>query len=86
MIPRIDHYQYAGQYVGISVNCSSFFCSFNFYEMNELHTEEFVEWIRQRKILYDLNDPNYKNIRMKDDLWHECAQAFDLESNMVTTI
>lgn len=35
------------------------------------YTEELIETVKKYPILYDLNHPDYKNIRKKDKVWME---------------
>lgn len=37
--------------------------------------EQLIEEVRGRPILYDLGQENYKNIKQKDIVWREVADA-----------
>ncbi|XP_074042015.1 uncharacterized protein [Leptinotarsa decemlineata] len=42
-----------------------------------LSTEELIESVRVKPILYDLTNSEYKNIKKKDKIWDEIAESFE---------
>ncbi|XP_074041526.1 uncharacterized protein [Leptinotarsa decemlineata] len=43
-----------------------------------LSTEELIENVRVKPILYDLTNSEYKNIKKKDKIWDEIAESFEV--------
>ncbi|XP_037528912.1 uncharacterized protein LOC119406252 isoform X2 [Rhipicephalus sanguineus] len=43
--------------------------------------EEFVEAVQQHRFLYDRNEPDFKNVAMKEAMWEAIGQQFGLSGN-----
>lgn len=48
---------------------------------NAFPVEEFVEAVQQHRFLYDRNEPDFKNVAMKEAMWEAIGQQFGVSGN-----
>ncbi|KAL1438800.1 hypothetical protein MTO96_047727 [Rhipicephalus appendiculatus] len=51
------------------------------YRDNGFPVEEFVEAVQQHRFLYDRNEPDFKNVAMKEAMWEAIGQQFGVSGN-----